>query len=777
MPFYFLIFLLIFAPLAYGTTGPIAMTIVQTVVLSALLWVVVEAVLGRRKLYRPPGLLPLSLLGTLMLLQLLPLPPGLLSLISPVTAQRYAETTWLLRPDAWMPLSFNVQRTLTAFFYFFTCLGFYLFAVQPLSSRRYLQKTVRILTTFAGLYALLSILEALLPNGRILWLLRPWPDYAGKPFGTYVNGNHFAGLMAMLLPVTVMHFLVEKPVTQYGNWKERLIDFCSDLRLGAYLITGFAALLTATSIFLSLSRGGILSSLGAMLILCLLLLWRRHYRRQALILVGFIVLLFFFVGIFGWSSIFESFARIRNLQGDIYDGRLVFWRDCLPLFGDFPLLGTGFGSFIDSYPAYQSIDVGASVVDHAHNEYIELFAEGGLAGLLLALWALWSVLRGSWKAFARRRDLFSVSLYLGSLAGCCALLLHSLTEFNLHIGANGLYFAFMVALLVSCAFSTARRGVSSELAQLNRRHVRYLVPLVVLGLFGALLFNAGGLSAEKLMAVYLQSDLAQLDESEKEVALQTTLLASSRAPLDAEYRFSAAKILAASDRHQDALEEYAKALRLRPLNSEYLQRAADSAGKIGDLALQAALLKSGVKQSPMDLSRTKAYVDWLLAQRRYNQAFDLIRSSLGKAPEKTNEFLTQMVLYGVEWPRMKEALPERSIAWLHYAGFLLKFDQGQLAEYAYRHAVRLVEDEPLPDTRPYIAFNRYLQKQQRYEEAMVLMLDSIDQFPTHAELHAEVATLFERQGFDSRAIEAYQQALLLNPKLKWVRKRLEKLQM
>ena len=117
MPFYLLIFVLIFAPLAYGTTGPIAMMIVQAVVLFGLLWVSIEALRKRRKFYRPPGLLPLGLLGGFMALQTIPVPPGWLEVISPATFQRYEMTVWLLQPDAWMPLSVNLERTVSALFY------------------------------------------------------------------------------------------------------------------------------------------------------------------------------------------------------------------------------------------------------------------------------------------------------------------------------------------------------------------------------------------------------------------------------------------------------------------------------------------------------------------------------------------------------------------------------------------------------------------------------------------------------------------------------------
>ena len=75
------------------------------------------------------------------------------------------------------------------------------------------------------------------------------------------------------------------------------------------------------------------------------------------------------IGAFGWQPIFDTFARIRNLQGEISDGRLSYWQDCLALWRDFPVLGSGFGSFIDSYAGYQSIFQGERVVDEVDDSF------------------------------------------------------------------------------------------------------------------------------------------------------------------------------------------------------------------------------------------------------------------------------------------------------------------------------------------------------------------------------------------------------------------------
>ncbi len=158
------------------------------------------------------------------------------------------------------------------------------------------------------------------------------------------------------------------------------------------------------------------------------------------------------------------------------DGRLSYWGDLLALIRDFPLFGTGFGSFLDSYAGYQTIFQTELVVDHAHNEYFELLVEAGLTGLVLAAWAVVVIVRDSWKAYGRRRTRFATSLYLGALAGLCALLLHNLTEFNLHVGANGLYFAFLAALLVALAATSSQGRGRSELPQIQRQKLRLVVP-------------------------------------------------------------------------------------------------------------------------------------------------------------------------------------------------------------------------------------------------------------------------------------------------------------
>lgn len=127
------------------------------------------------------------------------------------------------------------------------------------------------------------------------------------------------------------------------------------------------------------------------------------------------------------------------------EGRRTFYRNTLDLIGDFPLAGTGKGTYVNAYEMYEKVD------DHlklsfAHNDYLEYAAENGVvgggalavAGVGLAVW-----MAAMWR---RRRDPFAKGIGLGALLGVAAILIHGFTDFNLQIPANAVYFTTLAML-------------------------------------------------------------------------------------------------------------------------------------------------------------------------------------------------------------------------------------------------------------------------------------------------------------------------------------------
>jgi O-antigen ligase len=146
--------------------------------------------------------------------------------------------------------------------------------------------------------------------------------------------------------------------------------------------------------------------------------------------------------------------------GTITDARTVaartgIWSDTLRLAADFPFFGSGFGTLAEVYPRYQSVYAGQRLI-HAHNDWVQLFAEGGLAGTLAVLALVGGYGAAAVRRLGRRRDREAVALALGGLTGMVAFLLHSFTEFNAHIPANALWFTVLAALTLKALASRGR---------------------------------------------------------------------------------------------------------------------------------------------------------------------------------------------------------------------------------------------------------------------------------------------------------------------------------
>jgi O-antigen ligase len=146
------------------------------------------------------------------------------------------------------------------------------------------------------------------------------------------------------------------------------------------------------------------------------------------------------------------------------EGRPVIFKNTLKLFKAYPLFGTGPGTFVYAYTKYEKFYV-RGITDHAHNDYLELLAESGLLGggcLILLAFAALGYLFWWW---TKRSDYFVRGVGLGCMAGIAAILIHSLTDFNLRIPANAVYFITLYTLALK---SVIKREQFSYFFKKNR---------------------------------------------------------------------------------------------------------------------------------------------------------------------------------------------------------------------------------------------------------------------------------------------------------------------
>ena len=162
----------------------------------------------------------------------------------------------------------------------------------------------------------------------------------------------------------------------------------------------------------------------------------------------------------GAGKAIERFSLIR--PGEVSIARRVSMvRGGISLFLAYPVSGSGLGTLVAVYPKFETLYDG-HVVDHLHNDYVELIAEMGAIGGFCGLAFLWILVRHARRAYEAEQGHFSRAIHGGAVAGIAGLLLHSLVDFNLHIPSNAILF------LLLCALATSP-PLPSELQNTRRR--------------------------------------------------------------------------------------------------------------------------------------------------------------------------------------------------------------------------------------------------------------------------------------------------------------------
>ena len=263
--------------------------------------------------------------------------------------------------------------------------------------------------------------------------------------GTYVNRNHFAGLLELALPLAIMW-----AVAIWHRAKRRGGQVPANAAIRASALLVIAAFLLAM-VIASLSRMGFIASLSAVAIVVLGWLfvqrpWGVKGTPKWVWLVPVILPVGIFV-LFSSNAMVLRFADTPGVGDVTADGRMQIWSETLRLIGAYKWTGTGLGAFEEGlYPLRHFAP--EFTFDFAHNDYLQAFAElgiiGGLLAIVLAGWILWKPLAVIWKPGSRHR-----ALAVGLIGALLAIGLHSLVDFNLYIPANALAVAWLAGLAVS----------------------------------------------------------------------------------------------------------------------------------------------------------------------------------------------------------------------------------------------------------------------------------------------------------------------------------------
>ena len=387
-----------------------------------------------------PAYMPLVLFIAIALLQALPVPFGVLQWLSPQAANLYGE----LREDIAGSFTFSLYPRATwqdlcvvvcAATIFMTVVTF----VRHSSQIKRLLLAVGLIGAF---FALLALAQDLLGNGRFYWI---GPAEVQPRSGTFACHNHFSQHMVLSVMAMLAYSMIRIREVVGRSWldRESFSEWLTSPELRGVRWLLLFSVLGLASVAISASRMGTVSAVVAMVVMTILYGARRGTRNANVpMIVGIIAFAAIVLG--GFEMVFERMSTLKDF--DAYANRWTVVKDVLPAIGDFPLVGSGLGTFSVVYPMY---DTGSTwrFASHAENEYAQLLLEMGFLGGGLVLWFLISVGRSAISVMARAKR----SPYVAGpplVAGLVAVMLHSWTDFGQHLPAIAALSAVFCGLLV-----------------------------------------------------------------------------------------------------------------------------------------------------------------------------------------------------------------------------------------------------------------------------------------------------------------------------------------
>ena len=425
------------AVLAFGGTSPPFFFVSQVIILGLGVLLLSASLRAPLAAIHFPLLAPLSLVA-LVLLQILPIPP--------IPGLRVESLGDALAGHTGYKFSIAPYQTVSHLLLLVTYLTAFYLVLFVCEHRDAKKRLVYALIALGGFEAFYGLVQYLTGWQQIFAYVKKY--YLEDATGTYINRNHFAGLLEMVLPFTValgLHLAGKlRRASQRSEAKARSLLSAPELLPLVCLF--FLAVVIFTALIFSRSRMGILSALAS-LIVVLALAGSSSQSKRARAMVATL----FFLGVIGivaWlgsDPVVMRFEVLGQEYAQTGQNRISIWRDTLNLIHQHPLLGTGLGTFSVAYTSVQTAFLN-HLVDHAHCDYLEVVSELGVPGGILVFGSIFWILARAVRRYRKAEDHFDTAICLGCIGSITAILVHSLADFNLYIPANALVFTVTLAL-------------------------------------------------------------------------------------------------------------------------------------------------------------------------------------------------------------------------------------------------------------------------------------------------------------------------------------------
>ena len=555
----FLILILVFAPIARGGTRVWAFAPIQIFTLAMLLYSIFKMSVNREiRIKRTPLDVPIVLF--------------LFIFIASCFNSNYAYASIM---------EFTKLFTLASIFYL---------TVNFIKTKEDIRKILNSILVVITAIALFGILQYMGAIDRSWWARENFLS------ATYVNHNHFAGLLELGIPLSIGLFLSERI-------------------LGKKSLYLYSTLVLCTAFLLSMSRGGWLSLLISMLfmIMCIAISGKFQLTKKTGIAILFLMIA---VGVFALKAADENLLlnRVSSYRHLDFSGRLDIWKGSLGLIKDNWLLGTGPGTFIYNFPKYRLAGMNM-LVNYAHNDYLHVLSEMGVFALAIMTFIIFTIVKKAIKTYRVAKSSFKMWISLALATGILSIAIHGIGDFNFYIPGNAILFTVFSAFIFNLS-----SGKEKRIEPLLVKHGPVFKPLVLVAVTALIIFISSSLTAD-ICSIGSKRALSNNELNKAEYMMS---LAARICPLNYKYHYELAKIYdkkTDAERSEQAYKRsialnpmdawswigladnyrrrnsgladmaYRKAVELDPLNSYYLKKFAKFLIETGDPKLSSSIYK------------------------------------------------------------------------------------------------------------------------------------------------------------------------------------------
>ncbi len=456
---------LVFAPLAFGAAEPWAYAVLAVIAYAALATAIVRCALaGRLRSLLTPILIPLVLALVLVCVQYVRWPVGLLESVSPRAAAAHRDAAAAVSGSgahaAVRTASPSVYRhgTRGALILLSTYVALFVAACDYVRSREKASRLAAVILGIGFCVSLFGIAQSLSGTRKIYWLREL--SHGGALFGPFVSRNQFATYagVCFFMGLALLMGRGARAAGSLRNWREG-ISRAYSRRAHQNFLAAFATALIGAAVFWSLSRAGIVSMMLALAgVVTVMALASGGGRRRPLYAAAIVMTMLGWVTYLGWEPIMSRFDRLQDAARDpMATWRWIMCGDSLRMGLDFPLLGTGAGTFVSAYPVYRTLPTRALSVS-PHDEYFHVFAEAGFPGVILLLCVMGIFYVAVARALKARRNPYVRGFLAGGLGAPVLVTLHSIVDFPMRSPAVAATVSVAVAVLWQMARMPSERA-------------------------------------------------------------------------------------------------------------------------------------------------------------------------------------------------------------------------------------------------------------------------------------------------------------------------------